>query len=353
MSNSFSGRIAFASGKHGDYDLWILDLDSHGLTQVTRGRAWNDKPRWAPDGASLVFTSNRNGTPGIYRVYLRDNTIVPLVENDRWNDWPAISPDGRQLGFVSNLSGNNDLYVASLDGSNARAVTQHTGDDTSFAWTPDGRGILFSSDRGGDADIWRLDLVSGEKLQLTIDPGHDSHPAPSPCGRYIAFVSDRQDRVRDDVTPWQDRDQDIWLMLADGRFPVRITANQGSDRCVAWSPDGTHLIYTASRITNAAERLRIVNVSSVLAAFESCDHKAIERAADSLRSSSLKINRAALEQEIEAQRHPFFLTGLLPDRLMRPFYGEDYFGSERYPSWIGASGANQTVSSSAAEQRSI
>ena len=39
------GKIVFASGKEGDYDLWRLDLPSGKLTQLTTGNYWNDTPR--------------------------------------------------------------------------------------------------------------------------------------------------------------------------------------------------------------------------------------------------------------------------------------------------------------------
>ncbi len=336
MSSALSGKIVFASGKHGDYDLWSLDLDAGRLGQLTSGSFWNDKPRWSPDGQWVVFVSNAGGTPDVYKLHCDGGEAIPLVQNDRWNDFPAFSPDGKQLGYISNVSGNNDLFIADADGNAPRQITTYEGNDGSFAWMPDGTSVVFSSDRSGNADIWRMDLRTGDKQQLTVDPGMDVYPAPSPDGRLIAFVSNRQFAPDTCRTAWSDRDLDVWMMTADGKHKARITENQGSDRCVAWSPGGRHLIYTATRSENAAERLRIVDVGGLLAAYETDNEEAIQQAAAKLRATSVDFDRRDLEAEIDARRHPLFLTSLLPDFLVRPIYGEAYFGSERYPHWIAS-----------------
>jgi Tol biopolymer transport system component len=337
MPTDRSGLIAFSSGKQGDYDIWMLNLDNDQLVQLTHGQYWNDKPKWSPDAQWIVYVSNVKGTPNIYKVSPDGRQTVPLVEDDRWNDFPAFSPDGSKLGYVSNISGNNDLWIANVDGSNPRQLTSYDGDDTSFAWLPDGQSVLFSSDRDGSSDIWRLDLRSGEKTQLTTDPGMDIYPAVSPCGQYVAFVSNRQFDPDGCDDHWDDRDQDIWLMTITGQHQVRITSNQKSDHCVAWSPDGTCLVY-ASSSGSTSERLRIADVSGVLDAYASGDSKQIQKAADHARSASLKLDREPLKQEIGGQRHTNIFTSLLPDAVMRHLYSEDYFGTERYPDWIPAGG---------------
>ncbi|MBN1341965.1 MAG: PD40 domain-containing protein [Phycisphaerae bacterium] len=334
MSSRLTGKIVFASGKHGDYDIWALDLDGKRLKQLTSGKFWNDKPRWSPDGKWVVFVSNAAGTPGIYKMPADGGQAVPLICDGRWNDFPAFSPDGTRLGYVSNVSGNNDLFIADVDGCDPRQITTYEGDDSSFAWMPDGKSVLFSSDRSGNADVWRLDLRTGDKQQLTTDPGMDIAPAPSPDGKYVAFVSNRQFDPESCRTEWSDRDLDVWMMTIGGKHKVRLTDNQGSDRCVAWSPNGRHLVYAASKSSDAAERLRIVDVTSLLDAYRSDDEETIQRAADKLRKTSLDFDRRDLEAEIDARRHTFLLTSFLPDFIVRPLYGDAYFGSERYPDWV-------------------
>jgi tol-pal system beta propeller repeat protein TolB len=350
MGINRTGRIVFSSGKRMDYDIWMLDLDSDRLVQLTHGKYWNDKPRWCPDGEWVVYVSNARGTPDIYKVPVNGGQPVPLVEDDRWNDFPAFSPDGTRLGYVSNVSGNNDLWIADADGQNARQVTQYDGDDTSFAWMPDGKSVLFSSDRGGSSDIWQIDLQSGEKRQLTTDEGMDICPAPSPDGTLIAFVSNRQDNPEACSDKWKDRDQDIWMMTARGEHKVRITSSQQSDRSVAWSPDGQGLIYAGST-GRSSERLRLIDVSDLVAAYKTDDASAIEHAADKLRSMPLDLDRKPLEREINAQRKTCLFTSLLPDFLITPMYGADFFGCERFPDWIATPVSAGTTATAAGSAR--
>jgi TolB protein len=342
VSNELTGKIVFSSGKQADYDIWTLDFDQTALRQLTDGDFWNDKPRWWPDGRSIVYISNATGTPDIYRLSADGSEApVPLIQNGRWNDCPAPSPDGDKLGFVSNVGENNELWLADPDGGNVRRLTDHPASDACFAWMPDGRHVLFSSDRGGNQDVFKLDITTGRTQQLTTDEGMDVYPVASPNGRAIAFVSNRQFAPQKARDMWSDRDLDVWLMRVDGSMPVRVTDNQGSDRCVAWSPDGSKLVYAASSEKSAAERLRIVDVTPVLQAFDADDEAAAQKAAAALRHANVEIERDGLEAKIGARRHSSFLTCWLPDSLARKLYDPHYFGSERFPDWhCGSAGAH-------------
>jgi hypothetical protein len=38
------------------------------LTQVTDGKHWDDKPRWAPDGKTIYFVTNRGGFLNVWGI---------------------------------------------------------------------------------------------------------------------------------------------------------------------------------------------------------------------------------------------------------------------------------------------
>ena len=334
MSLAQSGKLVFASGKVGDYDIWTLDLATGETRQLTRGTWWHDKPSWSPDGRWVLFTSNRGGGPGqdVFRCDATGNHLEALTSLGKWTDSPTYSPDGRKIAFVSNESGNNDVWIMDADGRNREKVTEHLGSDNHVRWMPDGRGLLFSSDRDRDADIWHIDLSSGRKRQLNSDRGADITPCPSPDGSLIAFCSDRQ-RKPDPSAPHDDRDKDIWLMGADGSFPVRLTENQGADFAPCWSPDGQAILYTAEA-GHADCHLRVIDVRDLTAAYQANDPKAIAAAVVRLWPKRLEYDRTGMVKDIDAERTPFWFTAWMPQRWLERIYPMGYFGKERNAHWV-------------------
>lgn len=335
MTQELNGKIAFASGKTGDYDIWTFEMASGELKQITIGSFWNDKPKWSPDGQSIVFVSDRTGHQEIYKVPAAGGEAVQLTELNSWADSPSFSPDGSTIAFVSNEAGNNDIWIMDANGENRIQVTRYEGSDDYVEWTADGQGLLWSSDRGdGDADIWQFDLKTQEKTQLNADGGADFAPVASPDGEFIAFCSNRQ-HVANGDEPFADRDKDIWLMRTDGSWPVRLTENQGADFSPCWSPDGNYLLYTASDNRNECH-LRVVDVSAVLAAYASGNQQLVDDAANGLRADKIEMDRADLQAEIGAQRTTSLLTSWMPDSWVKSCYPSGYFGLERNPHWVAA-----------------
>jgi len=337
MSAKLSGRIVFSSGQSADYDIWSLDFDTGRLRQLTFGADWNDKPRWSPDGRSVIFVSNAGATPNICKLDVASLEVTPVIESGKWNDFPSYSPDGRHILYVSNEAGSNDVWISNPTGDKRRQVTTHEGNDNFAAWMPDGGSIVWSCDRGGDADIWIMNLDTGEQRRLNDGEGMDIQPVPSPDGRLIAFVSNRQNRPDRKSDPWRDRDLDVYMMRADGSDVVRLTANQGPDSCVNWSPDGRRLIYASARAGSSGERLRIMDVSEVVGAYEQGTLRDIESAVRGASSAKVKMDRAPLEQEIGADLDKLsFLAQILPDSILKLLHGTMHFGWERYPHWIAS-----------------
>ncbi len=78
------GKVVFSSDKAGDYDIWVLNLDSKKLTQLTSGNFWNDAPKWSPDGRYLIYTSSRPGS-GAKRLVVMDleSSKIDRLDFDR------------------------------------------------------------------------------------------------------------------------------------------------------------------------------------------------------------------------------------------------------------------------------
>jgi len=75
----------------GNYDIYVMDIVSHQLLELTRDSARNERPSWAPDGRHLVFESTRTGTRQIWTV-LADGSEPRQLTFQGQNESPNWSP---------------------------------------------------------------------------------------------------------------------------------------------------------------------------------------------------------------------------------------------------------------------
>ena len=218
--------IAFQSDREGDFEVYFGDAQGRWVRRLTHTPGVDSRPVWSPDARRFLFHSDR-GHPGVWDVYVMNrngrrqrNLTADSPGNDRFADW---SPDGQWIAFWSDRAGNDEIHVMDADGANPRNLTNHPGADVIPAWSPDGERIAFSSNRSGDEEIYVMNADGSSVSRLTNSPGMDRYPAWSPDGRSIAFVSAR------------DGNFEIYVMDADGSDQTRIT----NDPALDFAPDWT------------------------------------------------------------------------------------------------------------------
>ena len=75
----------------GNYDIYVMDIVSRQLVELTKDEARNERPSWAPDGRHLVFESTRTGTRQIWSM-LADGTEPRQLTFEGQNESPNWSP---------------------------------------------------------------------------------------------------------------------------------------------------------------------------------------------------------------------------------------------------------------------
>jgi len=148
-------RIAFASNRAGDSDLYVMNADGSGVTRVTVDPRDDSYPTWSPDGRQLVFHSGFERRFGLYLLELGSSTRTQLTPEEFMIE-PELSPDGRSVVFSSAEAGNLDIQLLDLVSHRTQALTRHPEPDGFPSWSPDGASVLFHSRRAGIEEIYRM-----------------------------------------------------------------------------------------------------------------------------------------------------------------------------------------------------
>jgi TolB protein len=128
------GRIAFTNTSANGSDIFAINADGTGLTNLTNDPAADESPAWSPDGTKIVFRSNRTGVYDLYVMNADGSGVTALTADSAAEGRPAWSPDGAKLAFASNRSGNYEIYVMNADGSGVVRLTDNPAVDARPAW---------------------------------------------------------------------------------------------------------------------------------------------------------------------------------------------------------------------------
>ena len=250
-----SGKIAFASNRGGDFDIYVMGTDGTGPIQLTSSPAIEESPAWSPDGSRIAFISDRDGDVEIYAMDVDGSGQVRLTDSPGFDGDPTWSPDGEHIAFSSLRDGNSEIYVMNADGTNPVRLTNNKAHDWRATWSPDGTQIAFVSERDGDAEIYVMNADGTGQTNLTnfafkVDESYpdrtsnERDPAWSPDGQRIAFTSDRDSFVDDQGS--ETLNTEIYVMNVNGADQTRLTRHVAWDESPTWSPDSEYIAFITS-----------------------------------------------------------------------------------------------------------
>jgi Tol biopolymer transport system component len=232
-------RVAFASSRSGNFDLWLVNVDGSGLTQLTDHPADDNWPSWSPDGTRLVFTSTRDDPAGtLYELTVADRTVQRLTTAAGPNIEPAWSPDGTRIAFRH----GDDIFTMPAAGGPPTLVTPAGAVASQPAWAPDGTRIAYVSRRDDPTgDVYTIPAGGGVPTPVAVtantgqsDPTWWQPPSGGPVQVAYTLITDGGAASTTDV----------WSADPFGRQRRDLTNRPARDETgPAYSPDGGRLAY--------------------------------------------------------------------------------------------------------------
>ncbi len=234
-------------------DVWVIDLKTGALENITNNPAQDIIPMWAPNGR-IYFTSDRDGHLNLFSY---DPATKQTAQHTTFKDYDVKFPSLGKGGIVFEQGGQ--IWHFDLATNKARQVPITVKEDLAIARggivnvsrniqgvqpSPDGKRAVVVA-RG---EIFTAPTKNGPVRNLTQTSGvHERDAVWSPDGKWIAYLSDATG------------ENEIWIRPQDGRGePQQITKEAKTYYYgPQWSPDSKKLLWA-----DREQRLQFVDIAT-------------------------------------------------------------------------------------------
>ena len=306
MYSPDGSRLAFASTRTGNGDIYLLTIGSGELTRLTFDDASEVMNGWSPDSRWVYFSSGSHdigSMTDVFRVAPHGGTPMPVTADRYATEYfGAPGPSGDVLAITARgFAGSqwwrkghshldeSEIWLVRTGGAAPvyQAVTNGGAKDAWPMWSADGSTLYFMSDRSGAQNIWAQPLGGTARMVTAFRDGRVLWPTISRDARTIVFERDfgiwtvdtGTSQARDvsigmrgapagaavDHRTFSDQIQELALSpdglkvaftvhgelfsasAKDGGDAARLTRTPGEEFGLAWAPDSRRLVYVSDR----------------------------------------------------------------------------------------------------------
>ena len=213
---AFDSDRVDVDGRKKVVQVYVMNADGSGVTQLTRGGGFHGGPAWSPDGGRLAIETDWGDYPasaGIWIIPASDPDGVTQEEAQRLTAIPKgvefdgeaqFSPDGSSIVFTRFKSfekAKSAIHRVSVDGTGLERLTPWALNASDPDWSPDGQMITFDSGdvpvpRAKPPNIYVMGADGSQRTRLTDSPQiregkrfkFAQNPVWSPSGTKIMYT---------------------------------------------------------------------------------------------------------------------------------------------------------------------
>ena len=191
-----------------------MNADGSGVHQVTDVDDVDAPSAWSPDGSRIAFASDRDGDFEVFVMNADGTGEQQLTEDFSINLWPSWSPDGTRIAFNSYRDGHLETFVMNADGSNRQQLTQCSHNPSGVGWSPDGTQLVYGGDVG-NLELFVMNADDTNQRQITSNTYPEYVTSQAWSSRTLETGSD----VFKDVSTGHDTDRPIGWTFSNGVTP--------------------------------------------------------------------------------------------------------------------------------------
>jgi TolB protein len=170
-------QLTFTSDRDGDLEVFVMNSDGTGVTQLTDDTVDQFDAAWSPAGTSIAFSTQTEPEPNvaensIYTISPGGGEPVLVVQGDPHALDAIWSPDGSRLLFNRRTAfGEPTAGIVDADGTDETVLSRY--DAVQAAWAPNSMSILFVK----NGNVTRVDDEGALIKRLTSSPAFDFGPS--------------------------------------------------------------------------------------------------------------------------------------------------------------------------------
>ncbi len=179
-------KIVFSATVLDKRDLYVYDLKSNTLTQLTSDLFYDDHPIWTNDGKFIYFISNRldntelgaeiqasklwnfdQSKRDVYKIELKTKKIDRITfSSDYRKTGLAISGDDKFLYFISDENGIGNIYRLDIQNNQIQPITNSLSNITHLSHSVVSEDLVFAALTEGGFDLFMIKNPSSVDLKL-------------------------------------------------------------------------------------------------------------------------------------------------------------------------------------------
>ena len=251
-------KIAFLGNETGATQIWSMNPDGGGMTQISKVEGDISGFSISPDGKKVLFVKDVKSVETAVDRYSdlpqASGRIVDDLMYKHWDHWVETVPHP----FVADLNGSSLANIRDImEGEPYESPLAPFGGMEQLAWSPDSKTIAYTSRKktgkeyaiSTNSDIYFYDIETGESNNMTEGMmGYDINPQFSPDGTLLAWQSMERDGYEADKNRLIVKDLSTGTMTDltkafDNNCDAFIWGEDNSTMYMISSVEGTTQIY--------------------------------------------------------------------------------------------------------------